>query len=124
MIDDNEESDILESRIIETENDWEYYFTDDIVDKFDNIREYINSKGLILLNRCKIDDFLNFAKAMSSSYPIKEFKFIRRRLTSSELRYLDRFEFYISNIYLILNEFDKLEIDIFLEFIIKFTELS
>ena len=124
MYQDNDELDIIESRKIETENDWEYYFTDDIVDKFDNIREYLNSKGLVLLNRCKIDDFFNFAKAMSSSYPIKEFIFIRRRLTSSELNYLDRFEFHISNIYLMLKEFDKLEIDIFLEFIIKFTELS
>ena len=121
---DNEELDILESRIIETENDWEYYFTDDIVDKLDNIREYINSNGLMLLNRCKIDDFFNLAKAMSSSYPIKEFRFIRRRLTSSELRYLDSFELYILDIYSMLKDFDKLDINIFLEFIIKFTELS
>lgn len=121
---DNEELDILESRIIETEIDWEYYFTDDIIDKLDNIREYINSNGLMLLNRCKIDDFLNLAKATSSSYPIKEFRFIRRRLTSSELRSLDRFELYITDIYLMLKDFDKLDINIFLEFIIKFTELS
>ena len=126
---ENSENSDIEDQILEemTENDWNIINTDNVLDIYDTLKEYYDSKGLIILNKTTVNSFMIFCKSMSSKYPEKNHIFLRYKLKRHDIIYLDNLDYHLLNMYDILIEsaplfFNNLTFDIFCEFIIKETD--